>query len=114
MENQTEQLTAQELALVLGCEAETKQKNFLYVNYPPQKEVITGLLLANISGYEYIKPFLRKLEDLSENEKSNLVMSYENIVNNSIWHTTDFVYLLSLRIDLFNWCEQGKALHESH
>jgi len=119
MENQTQQLTPQELALVLGCEAETKQKNFLYVNYPPQKQIITGILLADISGYEYIKPFLRKLEDLSEEECEmyNCILEkmyhLNKIQDQMISHAKATAYLLSKHFDLFDWILTGKALHRT-
>jgi len=72
MENQTEQLTPQELALVLGCEAEfeyktSKIEHKLTAYYLDIMETLPDKIRS-------VKPFLRKPEDITEEEAKHIYL----------------------------------------
>lgn len=132
-------LTAKELALYLGCEAEffiTDQG----VNLTRVREITLSRLrlYKDKDFYGYIKPILRPLSDITEEEArqvyrlhwgftDNQMLNWERdyntrdyktwLINVQLYNTRGFngnantwTYLLSRGFDLFNWIEQGLAI----
>ncbi len=66
-------------------------------------------MFLNWKNYLAVMPILRDKSSLTKEERSNLVGFYEDSTNDTVWHASYFLYLLSQGIDLFDWIPQGLA-----
>lgn len=120
MNQETKQLTAQQLALYLGQQAEytSHRGTNIQAIHPFDLE-------REEHGFKYtIKPLLRPLSDISEEELRDVFPGESNpeAYTTEFWKShlkeygvptlkpEQFTYLLSRGFDLFNWIEQGLAV----
>lgn len=119
-------LTAKELALYFGCEAEIK-----YTPYPRCPEVGRFKLTFEVlqeysvdtgSYYEEVKPILRPLSDITRDEIKELTQATAEVIHRIVLVNSletvrplpqEYTYLLSQGFDLFNWIEQGLAIDKT-
>ena len=112
-------LTTQELALYLGCECQT-----------PEGILKLGAVYENTSpvfydavrdfGMEEIKPILRPLTDMTEEEKKELsdvafgdtiLLTGEAEEQTRVWgNPLSIKFLITKHFDLFGWIEKGLAI----
>ncbi len=104
---------AEYLPFYLGCN--TNKGKLLGMN---QQVIFIQSALGNIIEEDiekadfFIKPFLKKRHDLSNEESSKLIEKGINIGRPKGYSFSPdaFLYLLSLHVDLFNLIEKGLAL----
>ena len=120
-------LSAQNLALYLGCE-------FLYYedgyNHPKRYKMagIQDNEVINAFGHFHeiagVKPLLRKLESMTEEEAKempglnaedfmDLTMKFDNGDTSFVGDMNTLRWLLSKHFDLFNYIEEGLALDKN-
>jgi len=111
-------LTAADLALYLGCEcmAYTRAGTIDIVN-------ARGFCIVSDGVYSWseplknIKPILRPLSDMTEDEANNEVwetVPEYNDFKGLVCHVSPaFRYLLSRHFDLFGWIEKGLAIDKT-
>ena len=121
MKNETK-LTAQDLALYLGCDVEwlgERGCTLAGINTADQSFNPVGLVYSNgltiWTPERAVKPILRPLSDITEPEE----MEVQNMVDqmgvgyNAIHGAQITGFLLSRHFDLFGWIESGLAIDKT-
>lgn len=121
-------LTVKELALYLGCEAVATTEHLINCDEGEEEEVRIYLTIENLNELDVtffdVKPILRPLSDITEEEISDVFPGESNpeAYTTDFWKShlkeygvptlkpEQFTYLLSRGFDLFNWIEQGLAI----
>lgn len=115
-------LTAKELALYLECECTTAQ---WFLNDTGSRVLIgmdieTGEVRVKLDRGAFwlpardVKPILRPLSDMTEQEKNEYNMMQPDL--SGLWinlNAKRTVWALSKHFDLFGWIEQGLAIDKS-
>jgi len=123
-------LSAQNLALYLGCEVEckdgfTRQLIGICRSNDDENEIRIQTRMderSNVLWFDEgeVKPLLRKLESMTEEDKKELCIvcdwpDWKTVLINSSGRYTpsQFTYLLSKHFDLFNYIAEGLALDKN-
>lgn len=118
---QTKELTAQQLALYLGCEVEwmseqgyflaginTRQSNFNPVG------LVDGAENPFWANYDEVKPILRPASDMTEEERAGLLKYYEDGRAPIILDMAEITLNLASRgVDVLGLIRQGLAIDKT-
>lgn len=128
MSKETATLTAKELALYLGCEAECKLDLSGAGRLDRIKTRIEPLEyhhLGQVSAYYTVKPILWHLGDIpfdkikplglfnDDKHRQNMFKLHPNWNTRGHFRATQFLKLLELGVDLFGFIEQGLAIRKA-
>ena len=104
------------LHLYLGCEFIGRYVDWDEDNFPI---TITYQTLLNVERYTTIKPILRPLSSMTGEEKKELEKIEKNEyvadagIEQDIWTSKEFLYLLSKHFDLFGLIDAGLAIDKT-
>lgn len=107
-------LTAKEFALYLGCEFKYANNDNIYKMAGVQSQSVINEL-GHFHDCDEVKPILRKLESMTEEEKKKH-HDYAKVKSNGMKFrfanesAFRMTWLLSKHFDLFGWIESGLAI----
>ncbi len=128
-------LTVQDLAMFIGCEVEVYYSNPIWIKEKHPKYKLNGVNIKDNeisiesytgvpmwysldSGWEYLKPVLRHLSDMTEQEELMLrpFRVYNFSEGQRRWNETpdSLRILISMRFDIFGWIGKGLAISQSN
>jgi len=117
MKATTEQLTAKDLALYLGCEAKVNPHYYTSLTgkdiHSWMQVLITTKLLHTLDASTRIKPILRPLSDMTEEhekEYDRLQVSHSNM---TVTDARCTLYFIRQGFDVFGWIEKGWAIDKA-